>query len=324
MASDKMKNKILKIILLLSILLIVTIGVVVFVHVANDSGISPGAQVYSISFSPNDKYIAVTSLRKGPSTLLHKFNGGVQIYDVAKETLYKQVIDFNKPYNPLAMVGAYYSNDGEQLIVHNEKGDICAYGLPKYLYEKAQIHPYVSPTELNWGNGCYAKIDYDDKGNSIVKVRINNHSFVVSPPIFALRMAIGDSHAKLAIAGTSGEIYIYDLSKREFKSHFSCALKPNLSSNSWPVVSDLMWLPKSKILWVSNSKGRSVFWDSQESSVKYDMSSEMIITCAAIDHSGKNIAIGTRNGKVHILPLKQVKDMVANKITLDLLLRKSD
>ena len=77
-----MKNFLIKYRLLVTVVLVTVIGIFFYdlLIVQRRPGINVGTEINSVSFSSNDRYLAVTT------------GDGVQVYDVATEKLYKTVM----------------------------------------------------------------------------------------------------------------------------------------------------------------------------------------------------------------------------------------
>ncbi|MEO6907396.1 MAG: hypothetical protein ABI210_05860 [Abditibacteriaceae bacterium] len=286
-------------------------------------GINLDNGIDSVSFSSNDRYLAVAS------------SHGVQVYDVATEELYKTVMTFRGILNPIASTGAYYSNDGEQLVVLSPMDSGSTTSRKVKLEEEFPVFDsaslkitnqkpkaYISTERANWGKGYWAELgiwtDIDDpewdathpqyEADTIV-VQMGGSPFVIKVPDDPSEFAINTFNSKLAIASNIGDVYIFDLQKRKITSSFSCELQKSDGGGS---CTSLIWFPKQHLIWASNVEGRSVFWDSLHHKVKADIQIPLVITCAAINHAGDSIAFGTMDGQVHIIQTKQLLKAINN------------
>lgn len=316
-----MKNHLIKSKFLVTVISITVVGLLLLWNlfiVQRKHGINVGAEIDSVSFSSNDRFLAVAD------------SDGVQVYDVATEELYKTVMTFQGTLNPIASTGAFYSNDGKQLLVLSPMDSSNSSTTRKVKLEEEfpvfdstsleitneKPKAYISTERANWGKGYWAELgiwtDIDDpewdathpqdEADTIV-VHMGGSPFVIKVPNNPSEFAINTLNSKLAIASNIGDIYIFDLQKRKITSSFSCELQKSDGGGS---CTSLVWFPKQHLIWASNLEGRSVFWDSLHHKVKADIQIPLVITCATINHAGDSIAFGTKDGQVHIIQTKQL------------------
>lgn len=307
------KHRVYKIRILGIIIFLIALLFFFWLNKGRSSSVNPdiyvGVDIHTISFSVNDEYIAVASLRNGLDDRFHWFNGGVQIYDVATHKIHTTVKVFHQPYNPEASVGAFYSSDGKQLIVKNTDNQMIVYDALTLETVSQKPSSAISSSYISWSNGCTAKI-ISKNGKNITVIKKDNHLFNVHTRYAPALLSIDPTNRKLAIGDISGGVYIFDTDKCKIAAYISCGAKSFNKDNDYNVISNLIWLPEQQTLWISNIEGRSVFWDSSVHKVISDVLLPKVISCSAISHKGNSIVFGTNEGLVRTIPISQLLNSI--------------
>ncbi len=277
--------------------------------------INVGTDIHSLSFSPDDKYLAVASLRNGQADAadqgFHIFFGAIQIYSVKAQELklHDTLESFYPAYDPDMAVTAFYTTDGTQLVVSDTNSKIVAYDTSSLASTQANPKPYVSPEYVASNDGYSARIVSSSNSiNTQVLVTTPRGSTLVKTHNELSCLALDETNKKLAIAVISGDILVFDLITRKTVAHISCRTKT--LHPYFNVINGLVWLPqektKCKVLWASNWERRSILWDSCQHQVIADKVLLQEISCVAINHAGDLIAYSTREGVVKVLSTKQL------------------
>ena len=276
------------------------------------SPIFVGVDIHSLSFSKDDKYLAVASIRNGSDNRFHSFYGGEQIYDSITQKLYKTLQSYEPPYNPETTVGAFYSIDGKQLIVEDPYEKTLVYDSSSFEITNQKPAPYVSDDHVAWGNGFSAQI-ININGKVMTVVKTPNRSLTLHSGGMPQHLALDPIHKKLAIANTSGDVCIFDLNVWKITAHTSCRSKVfQKGDNAFSGITSLAWLPKQQILWISNIEGRTVFWDDSSRRTKADVVLPSVITCAVVNHRNDRVAFGNNEGTVQITSIESLLNSVNN------------
>lgn len=302
-------------ILFVSLIALIICCVVNTSHSPKYHYITVDADVHTISFSVDDKRLAVATLRNGFDDKFHLSYGGVRVYDVESREKIKDLLEFTPPYNPLGEVEAYYSVGGSQLIVRDVYGKSSVYDSSSLESTNQKPASYICPSFAICGADSYAKV-VASKEKDAVLIRTHDYQKIESverTPSYYSLCSMGN---KLAIAGGQGDVFIFDIKSKKIVSHISCR-ESNFDGMSSPINS-LVWIAPEGVLWITNNEGRSILWDSASGLVRSDVMIHKVVECASVNHGGNRVAIGG-NDKVVIVSTNKLLDAMSDGSVVNIL-----